>query len=44
MKLSDILNGVKGKVINGNTDIEIKALTIDSRKAGEGVLFVARSV
>ncbi len=41
MKLSDILNGVKGKLIKGNTDIEIKALTIDSRKAGEGVLFVA---
>ncbi len=41
MKLIDILNGVKGKLINGNTDIEINTLTIDSRKAGDGVLFIA---
>lgn len=41
MKLTDILAGVDGKLINGKTDIDINAMTIDSRKAGEGVLFVA---
>ncbi len=41
LKLCDILKGTKGKLINGNTDAEITALTIDSRKAGKGVLFVA---
>ena len=41
MKLKDILKGTEGKLVSGNTDIEINSLTIDSRKAGEGVLFVA---
>lgn len=41
MKLTDILAGVDGKLINGKTDIDIDTMTIDSRKAGEGVLFVA---
>lgn len=41
MKLKDIMSGVDIKVINGNTDININSMTIDSRKAGEGVLFVA---
>lgn len=41
MKLKDILAGVDGKLINGKTDIDINTMTIDSRKAGEGVLFIA---
>lgn len=41
MKLSNILEGVNGKLVKGNTDIEIKLMTIDSRKAGEGILFIA---
>ncbi len=41
MKLSNILAGVEGKLINGSTDTEINSLTIDSRKANDNVLFVA---
>lgn len=41
MNLSNILEGVNGKLVKGNTDIEIKSMTIDSRKAGEGILFIA---
>lgn len=35
------MSGVDIKIINGNTDINIDKMTIDSRKAGEGVLFIA---
>lgn len=41
MKLSDILKNVKGELVQGSLDLEIKDITIDSRKAEEGVLFVA---
>lgn len=41
MKLRDILENVEGKLINGKTDIDINAMTIDSRKAKDGVLFIA---
>lgn len=41
MKLKDILKGVDGVLVNGTTDIEINSLTIDSRKAKDGVLFIA---
>lgn len=41
MKLSNILANVSGKLIKGTTDIEINTMTIDSRKAGDGVLFIA---
>lgn len=41
MKLKDIMSGVDIKIINGNTDININSMTIDSRKACEGVLFIA---
>lgn len=40
MKLTTILNLVDGIIIQG-TDSEIKGITIDSRKAGKGILFVA---
>lgn len=35
------MSGVDIKIINGNIDINIDKMTIDSRKAGEGVLFIA---
>lgn len=41
MKLSQIIASVEGKLIKGTTDIDINSMTIDSRKAGEGVLFIA---
>ena len=41
MKLKDIIKGLDAKV-QGNTDIEISNLQFDSRKVGEGTLFVAQ--
>ncbi len=41
MKLSRILNLADGILIQGNINEEINAITIDSRKAGKGILFVA---
>ena len=42
MKLHDILDRVDGKLIQGNDDIDINSITIDSRKANKGdALFVA---
>lgn len=41
MLLSDILKGVDGTLVQGNTQQEINDITIDSRKAGESVLFAA---
>lgn len=41
MKLRDIIANTEGKLIKGTTDIEINTMTIDSRKAGDGVLFIA---
>lgn len=41
LKLRDIIANTDGRLINGTTDIEISVMTIDSRKAEEGVLFIA---
>ena len=40
MKLSELLKDVEYKIISGGVDIDISALTIDSRKAAGGTLFV----
>lgn len=40
-KLSDILYKVHTTALSGNTDIDINDIQIDSRKAGNGSLFVA---
>jgi UDP-N-acetylmuramoyl-L-alanyl-D-glutamate--2,6-diaminopimelate ligase len=40
-KLSDILYGVRITAVNGNTDIAVENVQIDSRKVGAGSLFVA---
>lgn len=41
LKLTDILANVEGRLIKGKADIDINTMTIDSRKAGDGVLFIA---
>lgn len=41
MKLTDLLKGVKTLNINGNADIDITGINIDSRKIKAGHLFVA---
>ena len=41
MKLQELLKNIKPSVIEGNTDIEISGVNIDSRKIREGHLFVA---
>ena len=41
MKLTDLLKGVKTLNINGNSDIDITGINIDSRKIKAGHLFVA---
>lgn len=41
MKLTDLLKGVKTLNINGNSDIDIAGINIDSRKIKAGHLFVA---
>lgn len=41
MKLTDLLKGVKTLNINGDSDIEIAGINIDSRKIKAGHLFVA---
>ena len=41
MKLQELLKNIKPSVIEGNTDIEISGVNIDSRKIKEGHLFVA---
>ena len=40
-KLSQLLTSIKPLKVVGDTDIEITDLINDSRKASEGVLFVA---
>ncbi|MBA2407475.1 MAG: UDP-N-acetylmuramoyl-L-alanyl-D-glutamate--2,6-diaminopimelate ligase [Chitinophagales bacterium] len=40
-KLSDILYKVNLVEISGNTDVEVKSITFDSRKVEEGTLFIA---
>lgn len=40
-KLSDILYGVRITAVNGDTDIVVNNVQIDSRKVGEGSLFIA---
>ncbi|MBD0279831.1 MAG: UDP-N-acetylmuramoyl-L-alanyl-D-glutamate--2,6-diaminopimelate ligase, partial [Flavisolibacter sp.] len=39
--LSDILYKVHITAINGNTDRTVKDVQLDSRKVGEGSLFIA---
>ncbi|MCR5077953.1 MAG: UDP-N-acetylmuramoyl-L-alanyl-D-glutamate--2,6-diaminopimelate ligase [Prevotella sp.] len=41
MRLSELLKNVKPVAIKGNADIEITGVNIDSRKIGNGHLFVA---
>ena len=41
MKLQELLKNIKPSVIEGNTDIEISGVNIDSRKIRKGHLFVA---
>ncbi len=41
MKLTDLLKGVKTLNINGDSDIDIAGINIDSRKIKAGYLFVA---
>ena len=41
MKLKDIIQGIKVKAIEGNADIDINDIDIDSRKVGPAHLFVA---
>ena len=41
MKLQELLKNIKPSVIEGNTDIEISGVNIDSRKIREGHLLVA---
>ncbi len=41
MKLQELLKNIKPSVIEGNTDIEISGVNIDSRKIREGHLFIA---
>ena len=41
MKLKDIIQGIKVKAIEGNADIDINDVDIDSRKVGTAHLFVA---
>lgn len=40
MKLSELLKDVEYQLLSGDTDIDISALTIDSRRAASGTLFV----
>jgi UDP-N-acetylmuramoyl-L-alanyl-D-glutamate--2,6-diaminopimelate ligase len=40
MKLSELIKDIDCSVICGNTDVDITSLTIDSRKAKTGTLFV----
>ncbi len=40
LSIDDILNATEGELISGNPDELIKEITTDSRKSGEGVLFV----
>ncbi len=41
MKLTDILAGIKGLTITGNSNIEVFGIAFDSRKVKQGTLFVA---
>lgn len=41
MKLSEILAGVETVSIHGETEIDVKGISFDSRTCGEGYLFVA---
>ena len=41
MKLQELLKNIKPTTIDGNTDVEITGVNIDSRKIKDGHLFVA---
>ena len=41
MKLLELLKNIKPSIIEGNTDIEISGVNIDSRKIKDGHLFIA---
>ncbi|WP_343209982.1 UDP-N-acetylmuramoyl-tripeptide--D-alanyl-D-alanine ligase [Anaerolentibacter hominis] len=40
MRVSEIVTAVQGRLIQGNEDVEISSVSIDSREIGEGCLFV----
>lgn len=41
MKVSEIIDGINAGIIAGSADTEITSICCDSRKAGEGSLFIA---
>lgn len=41
MNLHNLLDAIEVKALHGDTNKEITLLTADSRKAGEGAMFVA---
>ena len=41
MKLQELLKNIKPLRIEGSTDVDITGVNIDSRKIGDGHLFVA---
>ncbi len=41
MKLSDLVEGIDNITITGNPDVEIESIHFDSRKVGDGALFMA---
>ena len=43
VKLADILSGIRGLSVSGDTAIEISGIAFDSRKVSKGALFVATS-
>lgn len=42
MNLRELLDGVACEVVQGRPDVEVKMIHFDSRKVGEGDLFVAQ--
>ena len=41
MNLRELLDGVACEVVQGRPDVEVKMIHFDSRKVGEGDLFVS---
>ena len=42
MNLKELLVGVACEVVQGRPDVEVKMIHFDSRKVGEGDLFIAQ--
>ena len=42
MNLKELLAGVACEVVQGRPDVEVKMIHFDSRKVGEGDLFIAQ--